>query len=300
LEAKLSEANLGDADFGWGNLYKASLIEANLQRANLTEAKLRLSDLSGASLWGANLSGADLRGANLSQSILIGANLNRANLAWANLSRAILARTDFGAATLLDTRGLEECEFQAPCILDHQTIRNSGRLPLSFLRGCGLPDSLIDCMLSLLNQSIQFCSYFIIYSTKDQEFADRLHADLQASGVRCWYAPQDMKIGDRLGICIGETLHEKLLLILSATSVTSGWVKQEVETAVFFEDKLPLLFPIRIDDSVMKMETGWPAQIKRTRHIGDFTNWKDHDSYRKAFDRLLRDLEAGARDKATA
>jgi hypothetical protein len=76
-------------------------------------------------------------------------------------------------------------------------------------------------MLSLLNQSIQFYSCFIRYSTKDQEFADRLHADLQASGVRCWYAPEDMKIGDRLRISIDETLHEKLLLILSATSVTS-------------------------------------------------------------------------------
>ena len=24
----------------------------------------------------------------------------------------------------------------------------------------------------------------------------------------------------------------------------------------------------------------------------DFTRWKEHDSYRKAFDRLLRDLKA--------
>jgi hypothetical protein len=25
-------------------------------------------------------------------------------------------------------------------------------------------------------------------------------------------------------------------------------------------------------------------------NIGDFTRWKDHDAYQKAFDRLLRDL----------
>jgi hypothetical protein len=35
-----------------------------------------------------------------------------------------------------------------------------------------------------------------------------------------------------------------------------------------------------------------PSHAKRTRHVGDFTRWKDHDSYRKAFDRLLRDLKA--------
>ena len=34
------------------------------------------------------------------------------------------------------------------------------------------------------------------------------------------------------------------------------------------------------------------SHARRTRHIGDFTKWKDHDSYRKAFDRLLRDLRA--------
>ena len=28
------------------------------------------------------------------------------------------------------------------------------------------------------------------------------------------------------------------------------------------------------------------------RHIGDFRAWKDHDSYQRAFERLLRDLKA--------
>jgi hypothetical protein len=27
-----------------------------------------------------------------------------------------------------------------------------------------------------------------------------------------------------------------------------------------------------------------------TRHIGDFTRWKEHDAYQKALHRLLRDL----------
>jgi hypothetical protein len=32
--------------------------------------------------------------------------------------------------------------------------------------------------------------------------------------------------------------------------------------------------------------------MRHTRHIGDFSNWKDHDSYQGALDRLLRDLKA--------
>jgi hypothetical protein len=37
----------------------------------------------------------------------------------------------------------------------------------------------------------------------------------------------------------------------------------------------------------------WAAEIRWSRHIGDFRGWKDHDSYQKAFQRLLRDLAAG-------
>ena len=52
-------------------------------------------------------------------------------------------------------------------------------LPLAFLRGCGLPNSLIDYLPSLLLDSpIQFYSCFISYSSKDEEFAQRVHADL--------------------------------------------------------------------------------------------------------------------------
>jgi len=35
---------------------------------------------------------------------------------------------------------------------------------------------------------------FISYSSKDQAFAERLHADLQNKGVRCWFAPHDLPI----------------------------------------------------------------------------------------------------------
>ena len=36
------------------------------------------------------------------------------------------------------------------------------------------------------------------------------------------------------------------------------------------------------------------AAKARQRHVGDFRNWKDHDAYKKAFDRVLRDLKAEA------
>jgi hypothetical protein len=53
-----------------------------------------------------------------------------------------------------------------------------------------------------------------------------------------------------------------------------------------------VLFPIRIDDAVMDTKQAWAASIRRTRHIGDFTKWTEHANYKRAFDRLLRDLRA--------
>ena len=148
-------------------------------------------------------------------------------------------------------------------------------------------------------QPIQFYSCFISYSSRDQEFAERLHADLQAKGVRIWFAPHDLPIGARIRPAIDESIrvYDKLLLVLSEHSVSSQWVEQEVETALAKEREQEgkvVLFPLRIDDAVMEIKSGWPALLKNTRNVGDFTHWKEHDSYQKAFDRLLRDLKAEA------
>ena len=154
-----------------------------------------------------------------------------------------------------------------------------------------------------MGQAIEFYSCFISYSSKDDEFAKRLHADLQQEGVRCWFAPEDLKIGERFRRSIEDAirLHDKLLLILSEDSVNSTWVEDEVESALEKERKAKergeertVLFPIRLDSAVMETDAAWAASIRRTRHIGDFSAWKDHDAYQVAFQRLLRDLKSGA------
>jgi hypothetical protein len=42
----------------------------------------------------------------------------------------------------------------------------------------------------------------------------------------------------------------------------------------------------------METDQAWAASLRRTSHIGDFRDWKDHDKYQKSFERLLRDLKA--------
>jgi len=162
------------------------------------------------------------------------------------------------------------------------------------MRGAGTPDNFITYMHSLTGQAFEFYSCFISHSSTNQSFAERLYADLQSKGVRCWFAPQDLRIGESIRIGIDESIrkHDKLLLVLSADSIRSQWVEQEVEAALKKEREhgQTVLFPIRLDDTVMEINSGWPAFVKHTRHIGDFRGWKNHDSYQKAFDRLIRDL----------
>jgi hypothetical protein len=167
---------------------------------------------------------------------------------------------------------------------------------IHFLRGAGVPDEWIDDYRARMMHPVQYHSCFISYAHQDEDLTYRLNADLQNKGVRCWFAPHDMKIGDNIRPRIDEAIHlqDKLLLILSEHSVASDWVEHEVETALARErrDKRTILFPIRLDEAILEHKhTGWPALVQNERHIGDFTGWKEHDHYQAAFNQLMRDLK---------
>ncbi len=280
------------ADLSEANLRETNLSGSYLSKVNLREADLGGVNFSDAYLIGADLSGANLSGANLGRVNFGGADLSRANLRDASLWDTIFANVD-----LREVNGLETVIHMGPSSVGIDTIYQSqGKIPEVFLRGCGVPDNFIEYMHSLTGSAIEFYSCFISYSNKDHDFAQRLHEGLQANGVRCWFAPEDMKIGDKIRQTITDSIrvHDKLLLILSDNSVESEWVEKEVETA-FKEErqrKTNVLFPVRLDEAIMETNQAWAEDIYNSRHIGDFTNWKDHDSYQKGFDRLLRDLKA--------
>jgi uncharacterized protein YjbI with pentapeptide repeats len=318
IRANLSMANLGGAHLSMANLIGADLSDANLKGADLSGVSLKGADLRRASLIGADLSeahlpAADLREADLSAAHLIGANLSGADLSGAHLGRADLgvrlgranptvSGTIFSNTNLTKARGLDTCVHHGPSILDFSTLAQSGPLPLSFLRGCGLPETVIQYLPSLLNQGIQFYSCFISYSTRDQDFAVRLHADLQNKGVRCWFARHDIQGGKKIHEQIDTAIqiHDRLLLILSSASMDSEWVKTEIAEARERErqEKRRMLFPVRLVEyealrqwECFDSDTGKDsAREIREYYVPDFSNWKDHDSYRKEFEHLLRDL----------
>jgi TIR domain/Pentapeptide repeats (8 copies) len=255
-EHRDTQPNLRDAGLRGADLRRADLNYADLSYADLTVSKLNYATLIFADLSGANLLGADLRDANLSY--------------------AIVEYTSFGDVDLSVVKNLETVAHHGPSTIGIDTIyRSQGNIPEVFLKGAGVDDTFITYIRSLIGKAIEYYSCFISYSSKDEAFAKRLYADLQSQNVRCWFAPEDLKWGDRIRTGIDEAirLHDKLLLILSKSSVASGWVEREVKTALAKErkEKRTVLFPVRVDKAVFESPFDWATEIRHERNIGDFT-----------------------------
>jgi uncharacterized protein YjbI with pentapeptide repeats len=307
--SNLSGARMDKAQFLYADLTYARLLGAGLHQAQLQSAVLNSADLSSCDFRAADLRRVDLRASDVTNANLRGADLREANLmsatlrstllAEANMAGAITGWTVFGDNDLETVVGLDDIDHHGPSTIGIDTIYQSkGRISEVFLRGCGVPENFIVFAKSLVASPIELYSCFISYSSKDDAFAAELYAKLQAQQVRCWKDSEDLKIGDRFQDVIENAiqLHDKLLVVLSENSVNSAWVEREVQAAFEKEQRqgATVLFPVRLDDAVMDCPRAWAADIRRTRHIGDFRKWKDHDSFQKSLDRLLRDLRSEA------
>ncbi len=60
-----------------------------------------------------------------------------------------------------------------------------------------------------------------------------------------------------------------------------AWVEDEGEAALERErtEQRELLFPIRLDDAVIRTRQAWAARLRRQVHLGDFTHWTDPEAY---------------------
>lgn len=199
-------------------------------------------------------------------------------------------------------KNLESVVHRGPSPIDIRTLQRSGRLPLAFLRGVGLPDTLIDYLPSLLGQAIEFYSCFISYNHSDKSFARRLHDHLQGRGIRCWLDEKQLLPGDDIheGIDRGIRLWDKMLLCASQTSLTSWWVDGEINRAFQKEaqlmkergKKVLALVPLNLDGHLFKWESGKASEV-RSRVAADFTGWETNNTiFKTQFERLVRVLRA--------
>ena len=301
-DPNLNGADLSGMDLSGINLSRTSLVQANLSETDLGGANLCGATLTGANLSDANFAGTDLsrvnlRDADLRRAILRNADLTMANLTGADLSSTNLDMTNFNFALCSNTvwvnadlgraLGLAKIYHFGPSLIDIETIVKF-EVPIPFLRGCGLPESIINDVSSR-KRSDQCHSCFVVFSSADEEFALKLHDDLQNRGIRCWLAAHDLAWGAKNLDAINEemTTHDKLLLVVSKVSLGSKWLANEIGKALAAERSRNqlILMPICIDDDFMTM-----TDRMEFRDVVDFRGWKDADRYMDSLNRAVAGL----------
>jgi len=131
---------------------------------------------------------------------------------------------------------------------------------------------------------------FVSYSNKDKTVADFIVASLEAAGIRCWYAPRDIRPGGDWAKEIVAAIKESsiFLLIFSANANSSQRVLDELNLAISRE---AVILPFRIEnlDPVGAMQLHLSA-----RHWLDAfdPSWQDYtDKLIKAISAVLKGSE---------
>lgn len=309
-EANLYSAKLTDARIHRSWLENTILIEADVRRTRISEAYIsgltagdtNFDESHFLDTWieASDFGGSSFRFARFLRGLISAVRFEHADLYLTEFHACEIEACTFANLDLTHARGLETLDHKGSSVVGVDTFYISRNAPVEFLRGCGVPEALI-CLLPTLGGTLapDYYSCFISHSRQDEVFAKQLYADLQARGVRCWFAPRDLPIGakTRHGIDDAISFHDKLLVVLSKDSIGSEWVAKEVETA-FEKERIGrgiVLFPLRIDGEVFGTAEPWAADLRRSRNIADFSAWQNPDRYRDAVDDLLRALGKGGR-----
>jgi hypothetical protein len=242
---------------------------------------------------------------------LRGANFNEAKLSDANFRAATMVATVFANVDLSGTRGLDSCYHTGPSHLDHLTQQRSGRLPLAFLRGCGLSDwqieaaklhepgltseqitkTLYEIHKLRSTRPIQIHNLFISYSHADTLFVEHMEGHLNERGIRFWRDIHDAPAGPLETIVVRAIRHNPtVLLVLSQNSVRSDWVEFEAQTARELERELGrhVLCPLALDNRWLTCK--WSAVLRnqiRRYNVLDFSDWQNAPAFKSKFERLL-------------
>lgn len=156
--------------------------------------------------------------------------------------------------------------------------------------------------IQLMFDKLPLYSVFISYSTSDQDFCTKLYERLIQAGIRVWYAPHNIKAGEKLEIQLRSAIqkYDKLLIVLSPQSMQSNWVNTELYTARQREiaEKKQVLFPISIAPfaeiknwKAFDADSGRDlAREVREYFIPDFSEWKNEDKFEANINILIDSL----------
>ncbi len=212
----------------------------------------------------------------------IAAEFDEVDLTAADFKQSHIFSSSFFNMDVSAAKNLNSASFHGDCRIDYQTIKLSNRVPTSLLEACGVAHFHIPLIDAISKNSAKLPSCFISYSVKDHIFIERFRSELADHGIRNWFAPRDLPFGASTRDYIETQIksHDRLIVVLSKSSLQSQWVQFEVETALEVERKhnAGIIIPVCIDDHVFKTKVSWARHIVRTRNIANYQNWKRADS----------------------
>ena len=93
---------------------------------------------------------------------------------------------------------------------------------------------------------------FVSHAHRDNDFAERLAADIEDSQLECWLDLWELQVGDSLRLRVEEGIRtaDWLIVVLSVASVSSKWVAVELSMAFVreLEERSVFILPVVIDD----------------------------------------------------
>ena len=152
------------------------------------------------------------------------------------------------------------------------------------------PDTLLKDIMSYVNRSlgktaVEPQSLFLCYTHSNKDFARKLAEDLISLGIAVWMDEGEIRPGDSLVSTIKVAIDrmDYFVILLSPQSVSSDWVKRELNIAIYnqFNKRSIKVIPILIADCEI------PAILRNIRYL----DMRDTNKYWYNLQFLLKSLQ---------
>src|ERR1035437_759903 len=139
-------------------------------------------------------------------------------------------------------------------------------------------------------EATRFFTAFVSYGTPDLDFAQRLVADLESKGVKCWFYPRDYSPGNRTQAEIVQNRRgsERLVVLCSYKSLLQDGVLSEIDDQI--REDPDKLVPVSLDDVWLQpgYRVMWDTRdLKPFLKERNYADFHDDTAYERSLGQLL-------------
>ena len=132
---------------------------------------------------------------------------------------------------------------------------------------------------------------FISYKSEEESIARRIREVLEANGISCWMAPDNIPVGSNYMKQIPQAIEncKAMVVVISRKSQKSTWVKNEFSEAI---SKNKLIIPYVIQDCELEDEFAFSLSTMQQVFA-----WKDEE---KALAKIVHDIREALGEEDSA